>query len=442
MIHIPPKLIISMYMLSLTLISIYYYLNVKSIGAGVGYVFLFLYILSVVIQIKNPFVIFYSIKKNILWVSLFLTYLCLRKTLDSHSFSGLISFMFGTTSGVFLAFGLGILTSFIFCNITNTLILLPGAINYFRKFLFFYFIVSLFFVLELLYHYYLMRVPTGFGIAVIPVAYQRPGILIFLFNIQNAILFSIYRSFSLSKRNYIGIFYYLIAIVSMILGQLIGSNFVFVGILLLSVLVLVYGRLVDVSRASHAQKKLSFGSFFYGWIGKEILLVGFISFVLIFLGLYALTYLSLIDLKTLRIFGDNWEIDSVTARFQLLDLLFFEHFNFAPIFGNMTVHNIMGTQYIHSLISLFTHLGITGFVLFFILCYFIYRDIERCGMFKHRVNFEYQLLRLLMITFILFISILSNFITWFPLWFVFGLFAASFTKPELSIKSFKYLFRK
>jgi hypothetical protein len=432
-----------MYMLSLVLLLIYYYLNVRLIGAGVGYIFLFLFLFSTLFfQIRNPFLIFYTIKRNILFVIIFLTYLCLRQILDSQSFSGIFSFMFGTTSGVFFSFGLGVAVSYVFCNIYNTLLALPGSIYYFRKFVFIYFIFCLFFSLDLLQHYLSIKVTSAFSIAETPVDYQRPGMLIFLFNIQNAILFAIHRSFLNYKRHYIGIFFYTICISSALLAQLIGSNFSFVGVLLLSGVMLIYGRLINVSRNSYYKKKLSLGSFFYGWIGKEILVVGLITLLLGMLILFALNSLSLFDLRNLRIFGDNWEVDSITERFRLINLLFVEHFNFAPVFGNMIVHKSMETQYIHSLLSLFTHLGITGFILFFIVFYVIYKDIERCGKYNNNVNFEYQLLRLLMISFILFLAALSNFITWMPLWFIVGLFAVSFINPEYPISSLKNILRK
>jgi hypothetical protein len=432
-----------MYMFSLGLLLIYYYLNVRLIGDGVGYVFLFLFLFSTLFfQIRNPFLIFYTIKKNILFVLFFLAYLCLRQVLDSQSFSGIISFMFGTTSGIFFSFGLGVAVSYVFCNIYNTLLALPGSIYYFRNFVLIYFIFCLFFSFDLLQYYLSFRVPTAFSIAEIPVNYQRPGMLLFLFNIQNAILFAIHRSFLNYKRHYIGIFFYTICISSALLAQLIGSNFAFVGVLLLSGVMLLYGRLVNVSRGFYYQKKLSLGPFFFGWIGKEIFKVGLITLILGTLILYVINFLSLVDLRSLRIFGDNWEVDSITERFRLINLLFIEHFNFAPVFGNMTVHEVMETQYIHSLLSLFTHLGITGFILFFILFYFIYKDIERCGKYINNVNFEYQLLRLLMISFILFLAALSNFITWMPLWFIVGLFAVSFINPEYPISSLKNILRK
>jgi hypothetical protein len=420
-----------MYMLSLVFISIYYYTNIRFIGAGSGFTFLFLFLIFVIsYQIRNPFLNFFTIKKNLIYVIFFLTYLTLRHALDSQSFSGVISFMFGSTSGVFYSFGLGFLLSYIFCNIYNTIIAAPSARIFLIRLVILYFIVCSFFVIDLFWHYFSVRVSSGFTILEIPTNYQRPGIMIFLFNVQNAILYTIYKTFSVSRGIFISILFYSIALVSAIIAQLIGSNFGFVGVLLLSISVLLFRRLVNISKDNYSEKKISFSSIFFGWIGKEFIFIILLVLTLSSLLLFGLTELSLIDLKSLRIFGDNWEIDSLTERFRLIEMLFIDHFNFAPIFGNMTVHNIMETQYVHSLLALLTHLGITGFALFIILFYLIYSDIKKCAFYDNRLNFEFQLLRLVMITLILFLATLSNFVTWVPLWFMVGLFSVSFINPQ------------
>ena len=103
----------------------------------------------------------------------------------------------------------------------------------------------------------------------------------------------------------------------------------------------------------------------------------------------------------------------------------------------MVVHDIMETQYVHSLLSLLTHLGVFGTTLFAFLIYFIYRDIEKLGKIQNVINFEYQLLRLLMITLIIIFSMAMAFITWIPLWFTFGLFSISFISTYSSGQSLK-----
>tara|TARA_B100000795_G_scaffold178503_1_gene134996 strand:+ start:33590 stop:34693 length:1104 start_codon:yes stop_codon:yes gene_type:complete len=361
----------------------------------------------------------------------------LRKVLDGQSFEGIFGFMFGTTSGLFFSFGLGVLISHIFGNIYNILIEFPSYINTLRRFVIVYYVISLFFVLELFLHYYSMKVDTGFTISVDPSDYQRPGLIIFLFNVQNALVYALTQSFGKNRRNYFFIFFYSIALITATLGQLIGSNFALISVLLLAITMLLYGRLLKIYRKSNLWRLISFRAIFAGWIGREILFVGVITLLISTFILYGLTQLSLIDLRDLRIFGDNWEINSLTERFRLFDTLFLKHFGYGPVFGNMVVHDIMETQYVHSLLSLLTHLGVTGAMLFSILVYFIYRDIEKLGKIQSGINFEYQLFRLLMITLIILFSIGMAFITWIPLWFTFGLFSISFISTYSSDQSLK-----
>ena len=436
MVKANPHFRILISLISLTFLALFYYFDVRLIDRGVGYGFLGLFVLSVfAIEIKNPFLSFYTIRRNLIIVALFLIYLTVREILDSQSLSGIFGFMMGTTSGVFFAFGLGILVSYVFCNIYNTLITFPDAIKFFKRYALIYFLLSLWFVITLFIYYFSQRIDLGFRIDLLPNHYQRPGIWIFLFNIQNAILYAISKSFIESKKNYFSIFFYSIAILTSVLAQLIGSNFAFVGVLLLIVTMLTYGRLLKVVRLREYSKELSLRAIFIGWMFKEILIVVIRFTIISILILYLLTELSLIDLTSLRFFSPNWAMVSISARIKLVQDLFIDHFNYSPIFGNMSVNQIMleqmGTsQYVHSLLSLFPHLGITGVILFLIMVYFVFSDIKRCGKFANPINYEYQLLRLLMMTFIFFIALMVSFIDWIPLWFVFGLFSASFIRPD------------
>ena len=418
---------------SLIFLALFYYFDVRLIGRGVNYGFLGLFVLSVLaIEIKNPFLSFYTIKRNLIIVALFLAYITVRQILDSQNSSGILGFMMGTTSGVFFAFGLGILVSYVLCNIYNTLITFPDAIKFFKRYALIYFLIALWSVITLYLYYNSLRIDPniGFRIDQTLMGYQRSGVMIFIFNIQNAILYAISKSFIENKKNYFWIFFYSIAILTSVLAQLIGSNFGFAGVVLLIVTMSIYGRLLKIVRHHEYSKELSFRAIFFGWIGKEILIVAVRYLIIVLLVLYFLTKLSLIDLTSLRFFSDNFEVDSITARIKLIQDLFVDHFNYAPIFGNMSVDKIMGSTYIHSLLSLFPHLGITGVILFLIMVYFVFSDIKRCGKFAHPINYEYQLLRLLMVTFIFFIALMVSFIDWIPLWFAFGLFSASFIRPR------------
>jgi len=418
-----------MSMLALTLLCTFYFLNVKTIGLGQGYVFLAMFLISTLL-IKKILSYNFVLKKNLIIVFIFLTYIIVRYVLDNEGTSGVVGFSVGTNSGILFGFGLGIFVSYVLSNIYHTLSDCPCSEGFFSKFLMMYFALTLYFVVILFLSYMSIKVDNAFLIDSIPVAYQRPGILIFIFNIQNAILFAISKIFLHKRTAYFGLMFYTIAGLSAILSQLIGSNFAFVAMILLIGLMVVYAKLVNRSRGYIHNKKLTFKSIFFGWIAKEVLITGSKYILMLTVLLYVLTELSMIDLTKLRLFGDNWEIDSITARIELVQGLFIKHFNFAPIFGNMTVNSIMGDQYIHSLIAFFTHLGITGMILFLLVVYFVYRNIAKCGAYNNQTYYEYQLLRLLIFTFILIMAFLGNFFTWIPLWFVFGLFASSFISPR------------
>ena len=140
MARVNPHFRILFSIVSLIFLALFYYFDVRTIGYGAGYGFLGLFVLSVfALELKNPFLSFYTIKRNLIIVALFLTYLTAREILDSQSLSGIIGFMIGTTSGVFFAFGLGILVSYVFCNIYNSLITFPGALVFFKRYALIYF---------------------------------------------------------------------------------------------------------------------------------------------------------------------------------------------------------------------------------------------------------------------------------------------------------------
>jgi len=275
MVKANPHFRILISVVSLIFLALFYYFDVRLIGRGVGYGFLGLFVLSVLaIEIKNPFLSFYTIKRNLIIVALFLVYLTVRQILDSQNLSGIFGFMMGTTSGVFFAFGLGILVSYVFCNIYNTLITFPDAIKFFERYALIYFLLSLWYVITLYLYYNSLRIDPniGFWIDQTLMGYQRPGVMIFIFNVQNAILYAISKSFIENTKNYFWIFFYSIAILTSVLAQLIGSNFGFAGVVLLIVTMSIYGRLLKVVRHHEYIKKLSFRAFFFGWIGKKYLL--------------------------------------------------------------------------------------------------------------------------------------------------------------------------
>ena len=103
-------------------------------------------------------------------------------------------------------------------------------------------------------------------------------------------------------------------------------------------------------------------------------------------------------------------------------------FMYSPMFGNMEVHKITDVQnYPHSLLSIVTHLGITGFLFFLLVLFYVYHDIYRIDKTKLDIytNYNYSLLRFFIVSAMIVITMITTFFVWMPFWFCLGLFGVS-----------------
>lgn len=140
-----------------------------------------------------------------------------------------------------------------------------------------------------------------------------------------------------------------------------------------------------------------------------------------------------VEYTQLRLFEREDEIRSVSARTELFRLNFLKHFEYSPIFGHTQVEKIFGDhgQYVHSTLSVLTHLGVVGFIMFLFLVIGLYMEITG-GNSAHREdvlsnNSIYGLLRLGLFSFILAMGLYSAFFTWMPLWFSIGFLGTWFS---------------
>jgi hypothetical protein len=159
-------------------------------------------------------------------------------------------------------------------------------------------------------------------------------------------------------------------------------------------------------------------------------LLKFVSLILVLfsLSLYVNYELDIFDFQQLRIIGHEHYIPSLNVRMNILRDLFITHINHAPLFGDMFVHEVMNTRYIHSLLRIIPSLGITGALFFSLVIFFVYRDIYLCSKYTSRKSINYQIFRLVMITYILLGAIIMAGYSWIPLWFIIGLFSISIIK--------------
>ena len=140
-------------------------------------------------------------------------------------------------------------------------------------------------------------------------------------------------------------------------------------------------------------------------------------FILLFSGV-VLFYVLNLELPYLKIFGYE-EQKSLLENQSLIDRINIfldtgiDQLSINPLFGNLGAEHIVGSSgdYIHSIISVQSHLGIIGSL--FLLGYLIHRLFRIYAIEGRSV--------LKMITPpILFISIIGTFFTWFGFWFLMG----------------------
>ena len=92
-------------------------------------------------------------------------------------------------------------------------------------------------------------------------------------------------------------------------------------------------------------------------------------------------------------------------------------------------------SYIHSLLSIITHLGIIGSFIFILFLSTLYSNLRFSGTISnlqdHIYNNKiYLIYRILTVTTVIVYCLFSSFFTWLPLWFAFGFFGLNFIKQD------------
>jgi hypothetical protein len=135
-----------------------------------------------------------------------------------------------------------------------------------------------------------------------------------------------------------------------------------------------------------------------------------------------------ISSDALRITGfGSGELGSLDSRNELFSDNFVTHFQFSPFFGNTQVEMLTTGQgtYVHSILSVITHLGIFGGLVFLALMASIYFEISGSYISKFQSMFSnqgYGLFRFLSLLAVFVMGAFSAFYTWMPWWFAVGLF--------------------
>ncbi|MFY0640150.1 MAG: hypothetical protein JXR16_03820 [Bermanella sp.] len=138
------------------------------------------------------------------------------------------------------------------------------------------------------------------------------------------------------------------------------------------------------------------------------------------------------DPARLRMFAYGEGIgETFTSRVDLFSDNFILHFNFSPLWGHPFVDELTtgGGTYIHSLLAIWTHLGLLGMVLFILLFFWALRSLltlDRVKLNPSHVAWvvsNVMYVRLLTFVGVVLFALATAFFTWLPLWFVIGMVA-------------------
>lgn len=211
-----------------------------------------------------------------------------------------------------------------------------------------------------------------------------------------------------------------------LMSQLLGSN---KGLAASATLAFIYSvcYLAFIMRFKD-KKRVNISSILLGGLGAKLLLAAVIGSVLVVATAAVSSKKFGVDISQIRAFGfGSGEVTSVTSRNEIFIQNFIEHASYSPIFGNTQVEKILGDegQYVHSWLSVITHLGLIGFVIFMTILWSVYLDMTRLRNASGNTictSNKYSLVKLLCFSFVLLLGLVSAFFVWMPLWFSIALF--------------------
>ena len=167
-------------------------------------------------------------------------------------------------------------------------------------------------------------------------------------------------------------------------------------------------------------------------IGKRNILYVVLTLCVLFVAVLSLINSFGLELDSFRVLGfGSGESSSINSRIDIFKNNFLIQLNYNPLFGNTMVDTLTTGEgsYVHSLLSLLTHLGIVGFLIFTSLVFFIYKELGSSENHTDVLygNRKFALYRFLMLSLILFFALISSSYIWMPIWFSIGLFGAGFS---------------
>lgn len=420
----------------LVLVSLFLSSNIQQLGKGAGYQYLISAgILSIILfLLTKRFEIFVRYRKSLLILVIFLVYMVLNLVIDIQNIDRIKAYTIGTSGGVIFAVVLGLILSFVISDFYLNMVK-NRKLAYFSSILIIGYLCLLLWLFVESYQTHLANVRVDLFLISDPDAgYQRAGNFIFmqimLAGALVALLCLLQKTVNVFFIFMAVVIFTLISVVGMLLSQIIGSNSGFATTVGFLLLLLSY---VYISRARvfrEGQFRIGHYYLIFGWLGKKVFAGAAVVSVILFGAAVVLVNFLSFDVSNLRIFGfGSGSISSITSRIEIFRNNFIEQFSYSPFFGNTQVELLTSGEgkYLHSLLSILTHLGLVGFLVFSALLIQMYLEIT-----KHKFNsynlytdVRYSLFRLFSMVLVLGAALLTVFYTWMSLWFAIGLFGVA-----------------
>jgi hypothetical protein len=414
----------------LVFFSIFVFLNTKSTGGSAGeeFIFLSLVMFGVLLIISGNLGNFFLWRMAAVLIAVFFVYFSAKWYMETGSAYNVWRVTLATSSGVIFAFFLGLIVSQALSAIydlrkdtQSSAVLYLMATSYAL-------LVLAFAVMVFMAH----RGNLTRDIFLVDEiqSYQRVGDL---FSMQFLALTSLVCVISVtSKRKRFNFALIPTVILSIVCGlyaitsQLLGSNkglVVPVGVFFVYLAVILAG-----SSPRQRTRRTSILNILFSGMVFKLLFASLVGLVLVVVLGEAVLQAVGIDAESLRITGfGSGEVSSIDSRSEIFGNNFYLHFMHSPIFGNTQIELLTtgpGT-YVHSTLSILTHLGVVGFLIFLGVLLSIYLEISYSFKAKYSSIFgnqTFSLFRLLCLFAVLIMGMFSAFFTWMPLWFALGLF--------------------
>ncbi len=414
----------------LVFFSIFVFLNTKSTGGSVGeeFIFLSLVMFGILVVISGNLGNFFLWRMATVLIAVFFVYFSAKWYMETGSTYDVWRVTLATSSGVIFAFFLGLFVSQALSAIYDLRNDTQASAALYLMATSYALLVLAFAVIAFMAH----RGNLSRDVFLVDEiqSYQRVGDL---FSMQFLALTSLVCVISVtSKRKRLNFALIPTIILSAVCGlyaitsQLLGSNkglVVPVGVFFVYLAVVLAG-----SSPRQKMRRTSILNILFSGMVFKLLFASLIGLVLVFaLGEAFLQALG-VETESLRITGfGTGEVSSIDSRGEIFGNNFYLHFMQSPIFGNTQVE-LMTTgpgTYVHSTLSILTHLGLVGFAIFLGVLLSIYLEISHS--FRARFssifgNQTFSLFRLLCLFAVIVMGMFSAFFTWMPLWFAFGLF--------------------